>query len=288
MCSPGQQFGHYQLIRLVGQGGFAAVYLGEHRYLGTQAAIKILHTWLTTAGVRNFCAEARIAARLVHPHIIRVLDFGLEGEMPYLVMDYAPRGTLLQCYPPGSQLAPQVINNYVGQIADALQYIHDRGLIHRDIKPENLLLGPNNRLLLSDFGIAIATHKVTASSEQVIAGTIAYMAPEQIQGKPCRASDQYALGILTYAWLCGTLPFQGSLDDIAEQHLFEAPPSLNERVSTIPFAVEDVVFRALAKDPGQRYSSVREFAVALKEAFEYRSYESSQISKEEKRVFRPN
>src|SRR5436305_1153109 len=199
----GQQFGNDQLTRLLGEGGFAQVYLGEHIHLGTQAAIKVLHTQLTSDDVDKFRTEARIIARLIHPHIVRVLEFGVEGKTPFLVMDYAPHGTLRQRHHKGTGVPLDTIVSYVKQIADALQYAHDKKLIHRDIKQENMLLVRLNEVLLSDFGLAIITQSSYSQQVQDSAGTIAYMAPEHIQGHPCPASDQYALGVVVYEWLSG-------------------------------------------------------------------------------------
>lgn len=265
---PGEYIGNYRIIRVLGKGGFATVYLCEHRYLGTLAAVKVLRTWMNDLDQSSFQAEARMAASLIHPHIIRVLEFGMEGDRPYLVMDYAPNGTMRQLYPWGSRLSPRALVKYVEQIADALQYVHDRGLVHRDIKPENLLLGDHHQLLLSDFGISITAHN-TNSNKELIAGTAAYMAPELIEGEACFASDQYALGVLVYEWLCGAWPFQGDPDEIMGKHLYDFPPSLREHVPTIPPAVEEVVLKALSKNPQDRFDSVKGFATALKAAFGY-------------------
>src|SRR5438105_4745235 len=136
----GQQMGNYQLIQLLGEGGFAEVYLGEHIHLGTQAAIKVLHTQITSDDMDNFRAEARRVARLIHPNIVRVLEFGVEGKTPFMVMDYAPNGTLRQRHPRGTQVPLVTIVDHVKQVAEALQYAHDEKFIHRDIKPENMLL----------------------------------------------------------------------------------------------------------------------------------------------------
>src|SRR5438045_2654541 len=120
----GQQLGNYHLLRLLGQGGFAVVYLGEHIHLGTQAAIKVLHTQLTPGDIEEFRQEARTIAHLEHPHIVRVLEFGIEARTPFLVMSYAPNGTLRDRHPKGQQLPPRVVLSYVEQLADALQYAH--------------------------------------------------------------------------------------------------------------------------------------------------------------------
>ncbi|HTK09030.1 MAG TPA: serine/threonine-protein kinase [Ktedonobacteraceae bacterium] len=262
----GQQLGNYRLVRLLGQGGFAEVYLGEHLHLETQAAIKVLHTQLTAQDGEEFRREARMIARLIHPHIVRVLDFGIEGTTPFLVMDYAPNGTLRQRHPRGSRLTLETVISYVKQIADGLHYAHEQRLIHRDIKPENILVGARNELLLSDFGIALVAQSSRYQSMQDIAGTMAYSAPEQIQGKPRAASDQYALGIMVYEWLSGDRPFRGSFTELVGQHLTVPPPPLRQKVPTLSTELEQVVMTALAKDYPQRFGSVAAFARALEQA----------------------
>ncbi len=262
----GQCLGNYRLIRLLGQGGFAEVYLGEHIHLTTQAAVKLLFARLASEDVENFRNEARIIARLVHPHIVRVLDFGVEGNTPYLIMDFAPNSTLRHRHPKGTRVPLPVIVMYVKQVAEALHYAHSQRLIHRDIKPENMLLGRNNEVLLSDFGIALAAQSTSYQATQDVAGTISYMAPEQIQAHPRPASDQYSLGIVVYEWLSGNRPFQGSYTEIAIKHTMVPPPPLREQVPDLPPAVEDVVMISLRKDPHQRFADVLAFASALEQA----------------------
>src|SRR6266702_5425538 len=259
----GQQLGNYRLVRLLGQGGFADVYLGEHIHLKTQAAIKLLQVRLVGSSMEQFRAEARAIASLVHPNIVRVLDFGVQEGIPFLVMDYASNGTLRQRHPKGSRLAPATIVPYVKQIAAALQYAHDRRLIHRDVKPENMLVGRNEEVLLSDFGLVMIAQSTSSQTIKEMVGTLPYMAPEQIDGKPRPASDQYALGIVIYEWLSGEHPFRGSLVEIATQHLMTPPAPLHEKVPGISPAVEEVVFTALAKDPQRRFASVHTFATAF-------------------------
>src|SRR5262249_15281394 len=150
-----------------------------------QAAVKMLHAQLTREHVEDFRTEARTIAHLVHPHIVRVFDFGVEGKTPFLVMDYAPNGTLRDLHHKGSSLAIATIIPYIKQVADALQYAHDEKLIHRNIKPENMLVGRRNEVFLSDFGIALVAQSSRYQSIQEVVGTVAYMSPEQIQGKPC-------------------------------------------------------------------------------------------------------
>ena len=262
----GKQFGNYRLVRLIGQGGFAEVYLGEHLLLDTQAAIKVLYAKLARDDIETFRLEARTIARLLHPHIVRVLDFGVEGTTPFLVMDYAPGDTIRRLYPKGTRLPLETVVSYVKQVATALQYAHEQKVIHRDVKPENMLMGRNGEVLLSDFGIALITQSSRYEGSIDMAGTIAYMAPEQIEAHPRPASDQYSLGIVVYEWLTGDRPFHGSFREIAIKHSLVPPPSLCEQVSTLPPAVEQVVLIALAKDPKQRFGSVLAFATALEQA----------------------
>ena len=262
----GQQLGNYRLIGLLGQGSFAEVYLGEHLYLKTEAAVKVLHMQLTDSDAESFLNEAQTVARLVHQHIVRIFDFNVHDGTPFVVMDYAPNGTLRQRHPRARAVPLHLVLNYVKQIADALQYAHDQKLIHRDIKPENMLLGRRSEVLLSDFGIAQAAQSTILEKTQPMAGTVAYMSPEQLQGRARYASDQYALGIAVYEWLSGDRPFQGSFTELVSQHLFVSPLPLHEKVPGIPPAVEEVVMVALSKDFRQRFASVQAFANALEQA----------------------
>lgn len=260
----GQRLDNYRLIRLLGAGGFGEVYLAEHVYRGTQVAIKVLPQ-LAGDDLPGFLNEAR-TFRLRDPHIVQILDFGVADRVPFIVMEYAPNGNLRQRHPRGTQVPPHLVVSYVRQVAAALQYAHIEKLIHRDVKPENMLLGANNEVLLSDFGIATIAHSTRSQSAQEMAGTVAYMAPEQIQGRPVLASDQYALGVVVYEWLCGERPFQGSPMEIVTQHMVAPVPSLHERIPGIPSDVDQVVMKALEKDPNKRFLSVQAFANALEKA----------------------
>ncbi len=264
----GRQFGEYRTLQKVGQGGWANVYVAEHTTTNTKVAIKVLHTELSGEELEKFNTQARMLANLRHPHIVHVHEFGIENNFPFLIMDYAPYGTLRQIHPRGARLPLSTIVSYVKQIADALQYIHDQNLIHRDIKPHNLLLGPEHEILLSDFGIALLSQNMSYRRQQVqeFEGTVLYAAPEQLRGLPRIASDQYALAVVVYEWLCGDWPFHGTVEEIASQHTLVPPPLLHEKVPTISPAVEYVILRALAKEPLERFESVQEFATALERA----------------------
>jgi Serine/threonine protein kinase len=263
----GQILGHYRLTRFIGHGGFAEVYLGEHIYLGTEAAIKLLTTRLSEEETAHFQHEARVIAQLEHSYIVRVLDFGIEEQLPFLVMSYAPHGSLRQYYPRNTRLTLETVISYIKQIASALQYAHDRHLIHRDVKPENILLGRNGEALLSDFGLAVVAQSTSRSHPHDVSGTVAYMAPEQARGHPNIASDQYALAIIAYEWLCGQRPFNGTYEEVVVQHAFARPPSLCEQVPSLTPAIEAIIMRALEKDLRLRFSSVHDFAHSLEETY---------------------
>src|SRR5947209_4497559 len=181
----GQQIGNYRLVKLLGKGGFAQVYLGQHvRLTSKQAAIKILH--LLDVDVRRFQEEAETTEQLVHPHIVRLLDFDIEEGTPFLVLDFAPGGSLRTRHPKGSIVPLATVGEYLKELAPALQHAHDQHILHRDIKPDNILVGRQGELLLSDFGIAELTQtgRTTLSSAYGIGGTPYYMAPEMFRGKP--------------------------------------------------------------------------------------------------------
>jgi peptide/nickel transport system substrate-binding protein len=262
----GQQFGNYRLVALLGQGGYAEVYLGQHVRFDMQAAVKVLHAHLSGKETEHFQQEAETIAKLRHSAIVRVFDFDVQEGVPFLVMDYAPNGSLRRRHPQGEVVPLSKIISYVRQVTGALQYAHDQKLIHRDVKPENMLLGWHEEVLLSDFGIATVAHSTGSLSAEAAVGTIAYMAPEQIQGHPRPASDQYAFGVTVYEWMCGKRPFSGSFTELVTQHLWQSPPPLQARAPAISPSVEQVVLRALAKDPKERFPSVATFATALEQA----------------------
>jgi predicted ATPase/serine/threonine protein kinase/DNA-binding CsgD family transcriptional regulator len=274
----GHQLGNYRLLKLIGRASFAEVYLGEHQHLNTQAAIKVLNTHFTSEDKDRFYAEARTIARLTHPHIVRILDFDVSDGFPFLIMEYAPNGTLRQRHPKGTRVPLDIVVSYIKQVANALQYIHTQKLIHRDVKPESMLLGNNDEILLTEFGTAIiaqSTRSAQARQPQEVTESVVYMAPEQLMGKPRPASDQYALAVAAYEWLSGEPPFNGSVQQIASQHLSTPPPSLHAEMPWISSTVESILFKALAKDPQQRFATVQDFAQSLKGAYKKESTEQA-------------
>ena len=261
------------------------MYLGKHTDLPIKAAVKVLHqTHLVEQKDRDeFYKEARTLFDLKHPHIVHVHDFGVKGGVPFLVMEYAPNGTLHDAHRRGDPLPPTQVVAYVDQIADALQYLHDRDLMHLDLKPHNILLGARGELLLSDFGLVQDVHNTASQSipERVL-GTPPFMDPGyMLGGPPRRASDQYALGVMVYEWLSGRRPFRNEM--IADQHLHNVRPQpLYGDISGISRKIEQVVFRALEKDPNDRFPDVKAFA----EAFARACGDSSSSGERERQAFR--
>lgn len=259
----------YRFIRLLGKGGFGATYQALHIPLAIDVAIKLLLNPFTTSDLERFRKEARIAIHLHHRHIVRVLDF-TDGEEPLLVMEYASNGTLQHRHPLGTVLPLATVLSYARQIGSALSYMHrhpyGNGFIHRDVKPSNILVGSDHRLLLCDFGITITAREVVENSEIDCFGTVDYMAPEQHMGNPCFASDQYAFAVTIYQWLTGRLPFTGTKEEVLWQHSSALPPSLCALNPEIPYAVEEVVLKALSKEPEQRFETIEAFVLALERA----------------------
>ncbi len=270
----GQHFGQYELIEFLGRGGFADVFLGRSIKLSQQlVAVKVLHKLMIVDKSQQFKKEANTILSLYHPHIIRFFAYDVyenptlqtRTSYPYIVMDYAPNGSLRQKHPRGTSLPPATIVSYIKQIADALQYAHGNQVMHLDVKPENILINAQDKLLLGDFGLATLVSEQEKISD--IQGTLSYMAPEQIKGRPDKASDQYALSIMVYEWLCGKLPFTGqSVEDLMNKQLNALPPSLRVQNAAISPEVETVVMKALSKEVRDRYTSVIQFAEALEEA----------------------
>jgi eukaryotic-like serine/threonine-protein kinase len=251
----GRTVGNYHLTRLLGSGGFADVYLGEHLHLPKEAAIKLIRPQIDKQFGLQFLAEAKIIASLRHDHIVEIFDYG-DGDRPYIIMEFAPHGSLRERHPMGSILSAELVVGYVEQVASALQYAHDHQVKHLDVKPQNCLLRTTNDVVLSDFGVASQGPDTVATGKYQ--GTPVYSAPEHLMGKPRFASDQYALALMTYEWLTGRVPFT-----TAFQRLYEAPPA----ITGVDKRLQKVILHALAKEPKQRFASVTEFARALADAY---------------------
>ncbi len=261
-----KRIGNYRLLQQLARGGQSTVYLGEHIHLYTRVAVKVLHTHLSAQGVQHFLDEARTIARLKHPNIVRVLDCSVEDGVPYIVMDYMPRGTLRNLFAPGAQIQIWIIVVYIQQLARALDYAHRHGVIHLDIKPENILLGENNTVLLSDFGIARRIGDHTHRAKEIVAGTLSYAAPEQLAGKPVEASDQYALAIIVWELLIGSTSPGEKNSHTRGEYPNDAVRLMRKKNSSIPRKIQNVILQALAAQPENRYPNVQAFADALEKA----------------------
>jgi serine/threonine protein kinase len=267
----GQTFGQYQLIESIGAGGMATIYKAYQPALDRTVAIKVLPEYLLNQPgfIDRFKIEAQAIARLDHPHIVPIYDFGQAGQVPYLVMKYVPAGTLKELMI-GPMDAPQAAV-IVRQIAEALDYAHQQGVIHRDVKPSNVLMQDGRWVQLTDFGLAkilTSTSQLTASGASV--GTPDYMSPEQAQGKPVDArSDIYSLGIILYQMLTGDVPFHADTPTgVMLKHVLEPPPPPRKVNANINAAAEQVVLRALAKSPDERFARAVDLADALERSLD--------------------
>jgi serine/threonine-protein kinase len=256
--------GQYQIRSVLGRGGMATVYLARQASMERDVAVKVMAPELADDEqfVARFEHEAQLIARLQHPHILPVIDFGREGKHIYIVMQLVRGGSLDDRLSRGPLPLP-LAARMLGQIASALTFAHEQGIVHRDLKPNNVLLDERDNAYLTDFGIAkmlAGTTKLTATGN--VLGTPAYMAPEQWRGDPVDArTDIYALGIMLYEMVLGQLPFQGDTPyTLMYKHFNDAPPPPREKNPAIDPRVEAVILRALAKDPDDRYQSAEDMA----------------------------
>lgn len=291
MSFEGLQLGRYRLVRLLGSGGMGEVYLAEDPRIEQQVAIKVIHAEFgshlndatNSEALRLFEREARAIAKLDHPNILSLPDFGEQSirdiTLTYIVMPYRKEGSLASWLVRRGNtntahvLALVDVASIINQAADALQHAHEHDIVHQDVKPQNFLIrerrGFPDRpdLLLADFGIAKFT-TATATVSQSIRGTPAYMAPEQWDGQPVPATDQYALAIMAYQLLTGRLPFEGGQGQVMRQHFMTPPTPPSQLSLRIPPALDAVILRALEKKPEDRFASVADFAHAFQDALQ--------------------
>ncbi len=286
MSLAGQQLGRYSFQRLLGSGGMGEVYLATDTIINRQVAIKVIRAEVAPypdvnairEAARLFQREMKAIATLDHPHILALYDYGEsrmnDATFTYMVMPYRPEGSLtswLQRRDRAEPLSPQEVASLIDQAASALQHAHNRQVIHQDVKPANFLIQSDEEnpsrlnLLLADFGVAKFT-SATASASQAVRGTPASMAPEQWEGHPVPATDQYALAVMAYELLAGRLPFQGGLSQVMFQHFNTPPPAPSTFNPRIPKAIDAVLLRALAKRPDERFPSISAFARAFQDA----------------------
>ena len=273
----GEEFAGYRLRSVLGRGGMSVVYQAENPRLGSTVALKVLAPELATDDVfrARFLEESRIAASLNHPNVIPIYDTGSSAGLLYIAMRYVSGTDLRQMLKKRGRLIPSTALFLTGQAARALDAAHRRGLVHRDVKPGNLLIergsddGDPDHVYLADFGItkhAMSRSGMTATGQFL--GTVDYVAPEQIQGMSVLGlADQYSLGCVVYECLTGRVPFEKDLDAaIIFAHVTESPTTPTALRPDLPPAVDDVFGRVLAKQPGDRYASCREFIEAMRVA----------------------
>lgn len=272
----GTMLGNYRVLAPLGQGGMARVYKGYQENLDREVAIKVLPPWFAADRnfVERFNLEARLVARLAHPNIVTVHDADERNGHLYIVMQLVDGGTLKhrldQLQEQGKTMDIAEVIPIFTQLASALTYAHEQGIIHRDIKPVNVLIDRAGRPILSDFGIA----KVLASTKDHLTrpgagvGTPEYMSPEQCQGGSVDGrADIYALGVMLFEALTGRTPFQGdNYPALAHSHIYEMPPRSSLINPMIPLAIERVILTALMKNPLLRYQKANDMARALEQA----------------------
>lgn len=268
MHGPGAQLGgRYRLDERIGGGGMGEVWRGTDEVLGRTVAIKImLPALLDEPGFsERFRAEARTMARLKHPGVVNVYDFSSDAQTAFLVMEYIEGDPLSRTLTRVGRLTAARTMALIAQAADALHAAHADGIVHRDVKPGNLMVRPNGTLVLTDFGIARVDAASQLTGTGTVLGTASYLSPEQAAGQVATPiSDVYALGVVAYQCLAGRRPFEGDNPlEIAMKHVREAPPPLP---GDIPPVVRDIVARALAKDPGNRWPSAAALAAVARQA----------------------
>lgn len=260
----------YRLEELLGTGGMSEVWLAEDMRLGRRVAVKILRDSVASQEselVDSIQREARLIAQLQHPNIVSVHDVGTSEGHHYLVMEYVDGQSVRQLLETNGRLSEQDAVRYGSQVGMALQYAHDQGVIHCDVKPENILVNDRGVAKVADFGVAdTVTRTLSPDEAREVLGTIAYLAPEVIQGAPADArSDVYSLGLTVYEMIAGRLPFAGTTAAaIAGQRLASPAPPLRTFAMSASPAVESALARALALSPQDRFGSAGEFAAALR------------------------
>ena len=266
--------GRYRIIKQIGRGGMADVYLAKDLILdGEEVAVKVLRTNYQTdpIAVARFQREARAMADLDHPHIVRITDIGEEDGQQYLAMEYVAGLDLKRYIKEHHPLSNEEAVRIMGQILLAMRLAHTRGIVHRDLKPQNILLTPDGTAKVTDFGIAVAFAETSLTQTNSMLGSVHYLSPEQARGsKATVQSDIYAMGIIFYEMLTGHIPYDGdSAVTIALQHFQKPLPSVIAENPSVPQALENVVIKATAKKLTDRYQSVAEMYVDLSSSLSY-------------------
>ena len=273
MLSKGQKINdRYEIIKTIGEGGMANVYLANDTILDRKVAIKVLRGDLSNDEkfIRRFKREALSVSNLSHPNIVEVYDVGEEDGNYYIVMEYIEGKTLKQLLQKRGALTLNEVIDIMTQLTDGLAHAHEAYIIHRDIKPQNIMIEDNGLVKITDFGIAMPLNSTQLTQTNSVMGSVHYLPPEQANGKGSTVkSDIYSLGILMYELLTGSVPFKGDTAvEIALKHMKEKIPSIRKQNPTIPQSVENIVLKATAKNPKNRYDNVRDMYKDLQTALQ--------------------
>ena len=273
MIMKGQKINdRYQIIKTIGEGGMANVYLAYDTILDRNVAVKVLRGDLATDEkfVRRFQREALAASSLSHPNIVEVYDVGEDNGQYYIVMEYIEGKHLKQLLKKRNNLTITEVIDIMLQITDGLALAHDSYIIHRDIKPQNIMILENGLVKITDFGIAMAMNAAQLTQTNSVMGSVHYLPPEQASGTGSTLqSDIYSMGILMYELLCGHLPYKGdNAVEIALKHLKEPLPSIRQYLPNLPQSIENIILKSTAKNPKNRYSDAREMHEDLKTAMD--------------------
>ena len=250
----------YEIIKTLGQGGMANVYLALDRILNREVAIKILKSDMSSdpVSLERFSREAHASARISHPNIVDIYDVGNDGDKHFIVMEYVKGYTLKQLIKRRGAIPPREAVWMIKQLASALMEAHKHGLIHRDVKSQNVLIKADGTIKLADFGIAVLNNSMQLTSKDSVLGSVHYLAPELAKGgSASMQSDIYSLGIVFYELLTGDVPFKGDTPvQVALKHVKEPLPDVKKFNPQIPQSVVNVLLCATAKDPQERYANV--------------------------------
>ena len=262
MITKGQKINdRYEIIRSIGEGGMANVYLGYDTILDRNVAIKVLRGDLSNDEkfVRRFQREALSASSLAHPNIVEMYDVGEDNGLYYIVMEYIEGKTLKQLLKKRGTLTLSEAIDIMLQLTDGMAHAHDSYIIHRDLKPQNIMIKDDGQIKITDFGIAMALNSTQLTQTNSVMGSVHYLPPEQASGKGCTIkSDIYSMGIIFYELLSGSLPFRGdNAVEIALKHMRDPLPSLREDNPAIPQSIENIIRKATAKNPKNRYEDAR-------------------------------
>ena len=263
MINKGQKINdRYEVIRSIGEGGMANVYLAYDTILDRNVAVKVLRGDLSgdEKFVRRFQREALSASSLAHPNIVEMYDVGEDNGVYFIVMEYIEGKTLKQLLKKRGTLTLSESIDIMLQLTDGMAHAHDSYIIHRDLKPQNIMIKDDGQIKITDFGIAMALNATQLTQTNSVMGSVHYLPPEQASGKRCTTkSDIYSMGIIFYELLSGSLPFKGdNAVEIALKHMRDPLPSLREENSAIPQSIENIIRRATAKNPKNRYENAKE------------------------------